>query len=449
LPEITLFGDLAPTTEDVGADDHVTLGTEIPIKEDCALKALRFYKHANNTGEGTRTGAVWEAGNPAPLVTVDFTGETPDGWQEQALDTPLVLSAGTTYIIGVTMPWGHWSSADSPVPYGGSGNDDDDALTLGLRFQASKALTVSGVAFALTGVGWPGSTEDITVKIWSNDGLTQHASGTASVENVNNWARVAFDTPFTLTPGTPYVATFHNPQGTYRALSGWLAAPFTREALTALADDSGGDRNGVFVYDDDPAVFPTNSGGGAYYAIDLVVDGQPLLLALNGGRPLYTYAGTIEIPSTAPTSIRFLVDAVLEHGAEPEPEPEEPEQEVQPAGKPKKRRLFVEIDGQEFDVDSPDHARALLERAKEVARAHAEALAKKAVPASRKVGRKPVALPTPRIVSPDPELREVVREARNAINEVYRSAALDTELALLLARRLAEEDEEEALLLLM
>lgn len=131
------------------------------------------------------------------------------------------------------------------------------------------------------------------------------------------------------------------------------------------------------------------------------------------------------------------------------PEPEPPP-EVQPAGKAKRRRLYyVEIDGQQFQVDSPSHAVALLDKARETARAHAEALARAAVPKSRKVGRKPVALPTPRISSPDPDLREVVATARKAINEVYRSAALDTELALLLARRLAEEDEEEALLLLM
>ena len=65
------------------------------------------------------------------------------------------------------------------------------------------------------------------------------------------------------------------------------------------------------------------------------------------------------------------------------------------------------------------------------------------------MGKKPIALPTPRIASPDPELKEIVQQARKAINEVYRSAAIDTELAALLARRLAEEDEEEALLLLI
>jgi hypothetical protein len=129
----------------------------------------------------------------------------------------------------------------------------------------------------------------------------------------------------------------------------------------------------------------------------------------------------------------------------PEPEPEGPS----PAGRKTRRRYYVEIDGQPFEVMDVNHARALLERARETAKAHAEQLARAVVPKSRRVGRKPIALRTPAISSPDPELREVIQSARVAINEVYRQASIDTELALLLARRLADEDEEEALLLLM
>jgi hypothetical protein len=126
--------------------------------------------------------------------------------------------------------------------------------------------------------------------------------------------------------------------------------------------------------------------------------------------------------------------------------PETPD--VTPAGR-KTRRYFIEIDGQTFEVRDAQHAQALLDRAREMALAHAQELAAKAVQTSRKMGKKPVALPTPVIRSPDPELAPVIRRARKAINEVYRGAAIDAELALLLARSLADEDEEEALLLLM
>lgn len=114
-----------------------------------------------------------------------------------------------------------------------------------------------------------------------------------------------------------------------------------------------------------------------------------------------------------------------------------------------RKRYYVEIDHQRFEVTSPSHAQALLDRAKEVAQAHAQELAEKAVQRKRKPSKKPVPLPTPQISSPNPELKGVIRDARTQINEVYRQAAMQAELALLFAQRLAEEDEEETLLLLM
>lgn len=135
-------------------------------------------------------------------------------------------------------------------------------------------------------------------------------------------------------------------------------------------------------------------------------------------------------------------------GSTPTPTPS-PTPTPTPAGHSRRRRLFVEIDGENFEVRDAQHAQALLDRARELAKSHAEELAKAALRTNRKIGKKPVSLPTPRISSPDPELREVVRQARKAINQVYRSAALDTELAMLMLRKMAEEDEEEAILLLL
>lgn len=120
-----------------------------------------------------------------------------------------------------------------------------------------------------------------------------------------------------------------------------------------------------------------------------------------------------------------------------------------PAGKPRPRRYFLEIDGQTFEVSSPAHAQAVLDRARELAQAHAEKLAQQVVPKKRKTGKRPVSLQTPQISSPDPELKEIVQQARQSINAIYRRAAIDAELALLLLQRMAEEDEEDALLLLM
>lgn len=125
-----------------------------------------------------------------------------------------------------------------------------------------------------------------------------------------------------------------------------------------------------------------------------------------------------------------------------------------PAGRPsraKRKRYFVEIDGETFEVRSPEHAQALLERAREVAQAHATEVAQQVVPQKRKTGSKPVPLPTPAISSPDPELQPLITQARKAINEIYRQAAIDAELAFLMAlkrQRELDDDDEEFLLLM-
>jgi hypothetical protein len=120
----------------------------------------------------------------------------------------------------------------------------------------------------------------------------------------------------------------------------------------------------------------------------------------------------------------------------------------------RRNRYFVEIDGETFEVSGPDHARALLDRAAEMAQQVAAEVATQVVPQRRKsaASTKPVALPTPRISSPNPELANEIRQARIAINEIYRKAAINAELALLMAlqrQREQDDDDDETIFLLM
>ena len=121
------------------------------------------------------------------------------------------------------------------------------------------------------------------------------------------------------------------------------------------------------------------------------------------------------------------------------------------AGRSKRRRRYtVVIDGAEFEVENQQHAVELLSRAKELAQVEAARVAEAAVPvkALRKTGKKPIALQTPKISSPDSELSRIITEARNSINEIYRNAALQAELSYLMAKQ-QEQDDEEAIMLLM
>lgn len=124
---------------------------------------------------------------------------------------------------------------------------------------------------------------------------------------------------------------------------------------------------------------------------------------------------------------------------EPEPEPESTQK---PAGRPKRqrRKLLVEIDGQDFEVSSSDEALALLERAKTVAQSALEKARKAPVRINRGVQR-------PRISTPDPELIEVVTKAREQIVSLYDDYSMELEISALMRKR--DEEEEEAIIRLL
>lgn len=121
------------------------------------------------------------------------------------------------------------------------------------------------------------------------------------------------------------------------------------------------------------------------------------------------------------------------------------------AGRKKKRRLEVEIDGQLFPVESLEHAQALLEQAKELALKQAPIVAEQVVKArlaDKAPEGKPIRVPVPRIATPDPELANAVIQARHDIARLYREQALLQELMLRLRLQEIEEDDDEIMLFL-
>jgi hypothetical protein len=117
------------------------------------------------------------------------------------------------------------------------------------------------------------------------------------------------------------------------------------------------------------------------------------------------------------------------------------------AGKPKKRRrYFVEIDGQSFPVDSVAEAQALLEQARQIAPQHAEQEAEVAVQQAQVTGE-PIRIVIPKI-SASKALQPVVREHKAALTRIYSEASKRANLEL--ARRAAlEDDEDEAITVLL
>lgn len=112
------------------------------------------------------------------------------------------------------------------------------------------------------------------------------------------------------------------------------------------------------------------------------------------------------------------------------------------------RRYFVEVDGQSFLVDSPEHAQQILRQAADLAQQAAERAIEPVIakPVSAKV--EPVRLKAPEIRTNAPI---DLKPYRDAIKQAYRNAAVAAELRRLLeAKALQErEDEETAAILLL
>jgi hypothetical protein len=121
-----------------------------------------------------------------------------------------------------------------------------------------------------------------------------------------------------------------------------------------------------------------------------------------------------------------------------------------PAGKPRKRRRYVvEIDGQEFLVESVQEATELLQRARSIAERQAEEKSERAT----KVLRKKAKVPEVRIAAPEikvsPELRAELAPIVDDIRRLYRRAAEIAELRLLLLKEMRQEDDDEDDVLLL
>jgi hypothetical protein len=129
----------------------------------------------------------------------------------------------------------------------------------------------------------------------------------------------------------------------------------------------------------------------------------------------------------------------------PVPEPDT----TQHAGSNRKRkRYYVEIDGQPFEVESAAQAQQLFDRAKQLATQVAEEQAqKKQAKASRSPKPRPIRLQAPK-VSASPELKIDLAPLRQELTQIYDSAAALAEMRLLMQRAM-DEDEEESILLLM
>jgi hypothetical protein len=78
-----------------GDSSPVELGVKFTASTTGLITGIRFYKGSSNTG--THIADLWSSTGTL-LATATFTNETASGWQQVNFSTPVMITAGTTYV---------------------------------------------------------------------------------------------------------------------------------------------------------------------------------------------------------------------------------------------------------------------------------------------------------------------------------------------------------------
>jgi hypothetical protein len=102
-------------------DDQMSVEVGLRFRSDNAglISGVRFFKGGAANG-GIHIGHLW-ANDGTPLGSVTFTSETESGWQEARFQTPIPITANTTYVVSYFAPLGNYAS--TPNQFASSGVD--------------------------------------------------------------------------------------------------------------------------------------------------------------------------------------------------------------------------------------------------------------------------------------------------------------------------------------
>jgi hypothetical protein len=143
----SLWGSLTPPTPDSGDTNSTEVGVKFKSDVGGNITGIRFYKSTANTG--THIGNLWSASGTL-LATATFTGESASGWQTVSFQSPVAITAGTTYVASYFAPKGHYASAPgyfyplpSPEPLGGGSVDSPPLHALRNNISSNGAYVYS------------------------------------------------------------------------------------------------------------------------------------------------------------------------------------------------------------------------------------------------------------------------------------------------------------------
>lgn len=311
------------------------------------------------------------------------------------------------------------------VSHTASGSDRYASIALSVWSDSTLAATYGGVS--ATSVRKVTQDAANSRRVLNMFGLVAPATGAQTVEGTLSAA--TFDVALTVVTYTDVDQT--TPRGTDVGASNPDGSPSTTPSVDAAS------ASGELVVD---AVRTFNStttitvGAGQTSRVERE--------AFSGNGPS---VGASDEPGAASVTMSWTADAAcnwaiiavpLLAAAAPEPEPE-PELTQRPAGRSKKprRRLLVEINGQDFAVSSAEEAQVLLAQAKQIT----ERAIEKARSAPVRVAR---GIQRPRITTTAPELKQIVAHARQDITSLFDGLARDLEIAALMRKQFEEEEED-------
>jgi methionine-rich copper-binding protein CopC len=101
----SIFGSTVPPGSPAADSTPLELGVRFRPTANGFITGVRFYKGAGNTG--THTGSLWSA-TGTRLATATFAGESATGWQSVQFQTPVAVTAGTTYVASYFAPAGNY-----------------------------------------------------------------------------------------------------------------------------------------------------------------------------------------------------------------------------------------------------------------------------------------------------------------------------------------------------
>lgn len=98
-----ILPSLVPISSQTGS--NYELGIRFKSTVAGQIIAIRYWKHSSDNA--THIGRIW-SDTGTLLSSVTFTGESSSGWQEQALSTPVNISAESFYRASVNSINGAW-----------------------------------------------------------------------------------------------------------------------------------------------------------------------------------------------------------------------------------------------------------------------------------------------------------------------------------------------------